>query len=153
MLGYEVNTDKIQPNLLKEVNIVPRCPFYPEVAENSLLLLMRIPPFDFEDMEDFQVKLIAEYWHYFDSLDGAFTPARNISQWIVFRQWMIQKATAPERIRRASQWLIQNGYIAVKERVRTKALETAERNREAIGTYNAQGWGTSPTPTRERRRE
>jgi hypothetical protein len=139
MLGYEINGNKIQPNLIKEVSIVPRCPFYPEVAENILLLLTRIPPFDFEDMEDFQVKLIVEYWHYFDALDSAFEPAKNISQWVVFRQWAIQKATPPERIRRASQWLIEpkNGYITVKQRVRSKALETAERNRQAIGTYNA----------------
>lgn len=141
MLGYEINGAKIQANLWEEAS-VPECPFYPHVAGNILTLLRRIPPFDFDDMEEFQVRLIAEYWHHFDGLDGAFQPARNISQWIVFRQWLIKKATAPERIRRASQWLIQNGYIAVKERVRAKALDTAERNRQAIGAYNASKEGT-----------
>lgn len=134
-----LNRDKIKLDMFKEPDI--KCPFWPDVAKNIIMLLDQIPPFDFKTMEEFQKRLIVEYWHHFDGLDRGLAGFKNISPWVSFRQWFIQSATAPEKIRRSSQWLIQNGYIELSPSVREKAMETAGKAREAIASYNTEQTG------------
>ena len=130
-----INHNKISLDLFGEPDI--KCPFWPDVAKNITMLLDTLPPFNFDSMEDFQKRLIVEYWHHYDGLDKGLAGYRDISSWVSFRQWFIQSATAPEKIRRASQWLIQQEYILLRPAVRGKALETASKAREAIGKFNA----------------
>lgn len=129
-----LNRDKITLNLFGEPDI--KCPFWPEVAKNIVMLLDKIPPFDFKTMEDFQKRLIVEYWHHYDGIDKGLAGYKDISPWVSFRQWFIQSATAPEKIRRASQWLIQQEYVLLGPSVREKALETASKAREAISHFS-----------------
>jgi hypothetical protein len=135
----QLHQDKIPRNMFREPDM--HCPFWPQVANNIITMLERIPAFDYDSASDFQQKLIVEYWHYFDGLESAFRQYGNIKQWIVFRQWFIQSATPPEHIRRASQWLIEpknGGFIELRPKIRGKALETADKARQSIGKFNAE---------------
>lgn len=127
----QLHQDKIPRNMFQEPDT--RCPFWPEVANNIITMLEKIPAFDYDSASDFQQKLIVEYWHYYDGLDSAFRQYDNIKQWVVFRQWFIQFATAPEKIRRAAQWLVEHEIITLRPKTRNKALETAEKARRSFG--------------------
>jgi len=138
----KINYDKVKRNLLGEITI-PECPWWHEVAENIMMMLDKmtqggkIPlPFDYENMDNFQKRLMVEYWHFYDGLDSAFKHYENISQYVVFREWFMQSATPPERIRRSSQWLVEHQYLELKIRVRSHALETAGKARQTIGAHN-----------------
>lgn len=134
-----LNRNKIKLDMFKEPDI--RSPFWPDVAKNIIMLLDTLPPFDFKTMEDFQKRLIVEYWHHYDGLDKGLAGYKDISSWVSFRQWFIQSATAPEKIRRASQWLIQQEYILLRPSVRDKALANAEKSRGAISRFNEKNEG------------
>jgi len=127
----QLHQDKIPRNMFGEPDT--HCPFWPEVANNIVTMLEKIPYCDYDSASDFQRKLIVEYWSYFDGLDSAFKHYQNISQRVIFRQWFIQFATAPEKIRRAAQWLVEHELITLRPKARNKALETAEKARQSFG--------------------
>jgi hypothetical protein len=131
-----INQDKItrSPSLFKQDGEIslPQCPRFREEAENVVMLLERIEPFPYASTGEFQKRIIAEYWFYYDSLEGVFTKYPQLSRRVVFKDWLL-KATPPENIRRACQWLVENGIIILEPIVRDKALERAEDVREAIG--------------------
>jgi hypothetical protein len=128
----KLNQDKITHNLLGEVSL-PQCPRFREEAENIITLLEKIDLFPYGSAGEFQKRIIVEYWFYFDSLENVFTQYPQHSRRIVFKEWFM-KATPPENIRRACQWLVENGIIALTPAVREKSLDRAEDIREAIGS-------------------
>lgn len=131
-----INRDRLsQSSLFDEVSL-PQCKFFREEAENIVALLLRIPPFDYSSSGEFQKRLIIEYWLYFDNLESVFTKYPTLSRRVVFKDWFM-KATPPENIRRACQWLCETepkggGIIVLKQAVIDRAQARAETIREGI---------------------
>jgi hypothetical protein len=123
-----INQSKITHNLLGEASL-PQCPRFREEAESIVAMLEKIPPFSYTSAGEFQKRIIVEYWLYYDSLETVFDRYPDIRRRVVFKDWFM-KATPPENIRRACQWLVETGVIILQPFVREKALARAGDIRE-----------------------
>jgi hypothetical protein len=136
-MGEKMRIDetKIPPNLLNEVSL-PQCNKFREQAENIITLLRTMQPFPYpySSMGEFDKVLIAEYWRHFDGLGQKLVEENRlgISRFVVFREWFVKGATNPEHIRRARQWLVENGILIPNPRVLEKAQNAGEETRMAI---------------------
>lgn len=118
-----IDQSKVNRNLLNEVSL-PQCPRFRAEAENIVAMTERIPPFNYNSAGEFQKIVIVEYWLFYDNLESTFTQYPKLHRRIVFKSWFM-KATPPENIRRACQWLVENGVITLQPTVREKALARA----------------------------
>lgn len=127
-----LNLTKIPPSLFGEVSL-PQCKFFREEAENIVTLFKTLQPFAYDSMGEFDKILIVEYWRHFDSLNGVLTTRiKTISEFVQFRDWFV-KATNPEHIRRARQWLVENGILIPNQAILDKAQSRGEMVRAGIG--------------------
>jgi hypothetical protein len=131
-----IDQSKVNRNLMGEVSL-PQCPRFREEAENIVAMLDTIPPFDYNSAGEFQKRIIVEYWLYYDNLEGVFAQYPNLHRRTVFKDWFM-KATPPENIRRACQWLVSpesdngGGIIELKPSIRESAVARAEVIRREI---------------------
>ena len=130
-----IDNSKIPSNLFDEVSL-PQCKYFREQAENIVTLLKTLSPITYDSMGEFDKILIAEYWRHFDGLAQKLETRStvNISQFIIFRDWFVKGATNPEHIRRARQWLVENGILIPNSVVQEKAQVRAGEVRAGIGS-------------------
>jgi hypothetical protein len=135
-----IDETKIPPNLLNEVSL-PQCTRFREQAENIIILLRLLPPVTYTSMGEFDKILIAEYWRHFDGLSQKLAENNKlgISPFVIFREWFVKGATNPEHIRRARQWLVENGILIPNPRVLEKAQNAGEETRMAIRAEGMEG--------------
>ena len=93
---------------------VPSCPSeFRAVAENILMMATK-PGYavgDYNTMTELDKNLMVDYWMEYDGLryeKDSFTYQFKL-------EWFIKKATAPELIRRARQYLVERNYLIVKQ--------------------------------------
>lgn len=110
---------------------VPNCPSeFRAVAENILMMATK-PGYsigDYHTMTELDKNLMWDYWREFDG----GKPVLNCDTIAQMREWFIKKATAPELIRRARQWLTERNYLIVKPEVQKHAYEAGSKFRQSI---------------------
>ena len=107
---------------------IPTCPAqFKKIAENIMTLLTTpgyaVP--DYNSMNELDKMLMLEYWKRFDGMDAAMQDDACF-------KWYVNKATSPELIRRAREWLISHNYLFAKEFVQNNADKAAEKFRNAM---------------------
>jgi hypothetical protein len=79
-------------------------------------------------MTELDKNLMADYWFEFD--DMKFILIIDMpDRW---REWFVSKATPPELIRRARQWLVEHRYLILKEDVLSRAQNAGQKMRQHI---------------------
>jgi len=117
---------------------VPNCPSeFRAVAENILAMATK-PGYalsSYNTMTELDKNLM---WYYWREYDGLFTDKYEImypSREQAFqagKDWFIKKATAPELIRRARQWLTEHRYLIVTETVAQNAQKAGQKFRQSV---------------------
>lgn len=106
---------------------VPNCPSeFRAVAENILMMATK-PGYsvgDYHTMTELDKILMVDYWFNFDGMVA--------SDLLEFQKWFVKKATPPELIRRARQWLTEHNYLLVKSDVQTRAQEAGAKFRSSV---------------------
>lgn len=111
---------------------IPNCPSQFKVIAENLMNLATKPGFavgDYNTMTELDKILMWDYWREYDGLfagEHDEIESRNV------REWFVHKATAPELIRRARQWLAEHNYIILKESVAERAYEAGSKFSRAI---------------------
>jgi len=122
---------------------VPNCPSeFRAVAENILAMATK-PGFalsDYNTMTELDKNLMWDYWVEFDGF--ALAAVQNVITHATvktyksggLRAWFVKKATPPELIRRARQWLTERNYLIVKPEVQKRAYEAGSKFSRSIKT-------------------
>jgi len=120
---------------------VPNCPSeFRAVAENILMMATK-PGYsigDYNTMTELDKNLMWDYWIEFDAFsttlaEVAYAKHRNpFNEHPNMKAWFVKKATAPELIRRARQWLLEHQYIFVSPDVQKRAYEASSKFRQSI---------------------
>lgn len=87
-----------------------------DCADKLLTLAISLAPLDsYETPSELDKKLCVLYWRFFDGLDQGTV--------VDFDRWFVEKATYPEHIRRARQWLVSAGYLRLRPGVASLGVE------------------------------
>lgn len=106
---------------------IPNCPEqFRKEAEN----LINMVSFDYtvgeyHNMTELDKNLIFDYWQKYDGL----VIGKDIDQQ---KKWFVEKATSPELIRRARQFLVERNYLLVDEDVRQRASQAGSKFSQAV---------------------
>ncbi len=107
---------------------IPNCPSQFKIIAENLMNMAAKPGYslgDYNTMTELDKILMMDYWKEYDQfIEGLDFPN--------FKLWFIHKATAPELIRRARQFLTEHNYLIVKESVAQHAHEAGEKFSRAI---------------------
>lgn len=110
---------------------IPNCPTqFRSIAENIVNMATR-PGYsvgDYNTMTELDKILMWDYWREFDGMK----PVLNCDTIAGMKEWFIHKATAPELIRRARQWLVERNFLLVKPDVSERAYEASSKFGRAI---------------------
>jgi len=110
---------------------VPNCPSEFRVVAENILSMATKPGYalsDYNTMTELDKNLMWDYWREFD---GA-KPVMNCDTIAMMREWFVKKATPPELIRRARQWLTEHNYLIVKEAVAQNAQKAGQKFRQSV---------------------
>lgn len=107
---------------------IPNCPSqFKTIAENIMNLVAK-PGYsvgDYNTMTELDKILMMDYWKEYDQ----FIPELDFSN---FKLWFVHRATAPELLRRAREWLASHNYIIIKGDVQQRALDAGIKFSRAI---------------------
>jgi hypothetical protein len=117
---------------------IPNCPSqFKVIAENIMNMAMK-PGYsvgDYNTMTELDKILMLDYWSEYDGfMDATYEvmyPSRE-QAYQSSRNWFIKKATAPELIRRARQYLTERNYLLIKDSVAQHAYQAGEKFSRAI---------------------
>jgi hypothetical protein len=120
---------------------VPNCPSeFRAVAENILAMATK-PGYalsDYNTMTELDKTLMWDYWVEYDGFIHTAAEIildKNSPDKVTsggLRKWFIKKATPPELIRRARQWLTEHRYLIVKETVAQNAQKAGQKFRQSV---------------------
>jgi hypothetical protein len=82
----------------------------------------------YNTMTELDKTLMLQYWRMYDGMK----PVINCDTVADFNKWFIHKATAPELIRRARQWLAEHQWILLDESVAERAYQAGQKFSRAI---------------------
>ena len=109
---------------------IPNCPNqFKSIAENIMNMATK-PGYsagDYNTMTELDKILMLDYWR---ECDG-FIEGLDFNN---FKMWFIHKATAPELIRRARQWLSEHQYLILKPDVAERAYEAGNKFSRSVKT-------------------
>ncbi len=121
----KINWNKVNVDMLDNIQI-PTCPsMFRKEAENIVLILSRTD-FEYHTMTNFDKKMLYEYWKQIDGVESTLDNPE------AFMEFMVNKATDFEKIRRARQWLVAENYIIPKASVSEHAQKAGENWRGGI---------------------
>lgn len=106
---------------------VPNCPSeFRAIAENILMMATK-PGYsvgDYHTMTELDKNLMVDYWVAFDGLGHLGVSFASLADFTI---WFTKKATAPELIRRARQFLVEKNYLIIKPEVQKHAYEASSK--------------------------
>ncbi len=116
---------------------IPNCPSQFRVVAERLMMMATKPGYsvgDYNTMTELDKILMLDYWREYDGLTTKeheiyYTQEQSYQG---FKQWFVHKATAPELIRRARQWLVEHQYLIPRSEVSDRAFEAGEKFTKAI---------------------
>lgn len=105
--------------------VVTNCPSqFKGIAENIMNMVAN-PGYSvgtYHTMTELDKMLMVDYWGEYDGLrdfDDTFL--------LSFKEWFVKKATPPELIRRARQWLSEHNYLILNQEVLSRASEAGDK--------------------------
>jgi hypothetical protein len=108
---------------------IPNCPSqFKTIAENIMNMMVK-PGYAFGNyntMTEADKILMLDYWREYDNLP----PFGH--GFLLDREWFIHKATPPELIRRARQFLCERHYLIPDESVAERAYQAGQKFSRAI---------------------
>lgn len=116
----KINWDLIDQDMFSEVRLSNCPPIIAIQAENILELLKRTEYPSYNKMTQFDKWLMVQYWRQFDGLQKDLSNGE-------FEAWFVNRATAPEFIRRARQWLIEHNYLIPSQGVGKRAKDAGRK--------------------------
>ncbi len=123
----KINFGLLHQDGLGDWHLKGECPkMFGVEATNIMRLLTHTPIADYNKMSGFDKALMAKYWMHYDGLIGCLVDNDS------FYDWFTKKATNPENIRRARQWLIEHNYLIPKKAVEERAQATSEKWRSGV---------------------
>jgi len=108
---------------------IPNCPSQFKIIAENIVNMATKPGYsigDYHTMTELDKMLMWDYWREYDGLAVTHHFVDEI------RGWFIQKATAPELIRRARQWLSEHNYLILQADVAERAYEAGNKFSKAI---------------------
>lgn len=129
---------RINPKVLANMDMtgviqIHDCPSpFKTIAENIVNLLAQ-PGYsvgEYHTMTELDKTLMWNYWRAFDGLYS--NKKDDIYDIYMIREWFIHKATAPELIRRARQWLSERNYVIIDPDVATRAMEAGNKFSKSV---------------------
>lgn len=116
---------------------VPNCPSQFKVIAENIMNLASKPGYsvgDYHTMTELDKMLMVDYWQEYDGLSGVFFNQYQevMTRNSIFNSWFIHKATAPELLRRARQWLSEHNYLILKPDVAERAYQAGTKFSKAI---------------------
>ena len=103
---------------------IPNCPAQFKVVAERIMNMVTKPGFSigaYHTATELDKWLMVDYWQEYDNLDTAH-----------FDIWFVTRATSPELVRRARQWLSEHNYVFLDADVADHAAEAGDRMRKAI---------------------
>lgn len=113
---------------------VPNCPPQFKLIAENIMNMVSKPGYSigkYHTMTELDKILMLNYWEEYDGM--LFLPPHDdelIGE--DYRNWFIHKATAPELIRRARQWLSEHNYLLINPNVSERAYEAGSKFSRAI---------------------
>ena len=107
---------------------IPNCPTQFKIIAENLMNMVAKPGYavgDYNTMTELDKMLMLDYWKDYDN----FIEGLGFNN---FKLWFVHRATAPELIRRARQFLTERNYLLIKEAVAQRAHEAGEKFSRAI---------------------
>ncbi len=107
---------------------IPNCPSQFKVIAENLINMATKPGYsvgDYSTMTELDKLLMMDYWKEYDS----FIVGLDFNN---FKLWFVHRATAPELIRRARQWLSEHQYLILRTEVAERAYQAGEKFSRAI---------------------
>ena len=114
-------------NMLGDISLTS-CPGSFRQQAEWLMNMITEPQYkapNYNTITELDKHLILDYWTKYDALSV------NLND-LNFRDWFVKRATSPEWIRRARQWLVENQYVFIKEDVAQNAMNAGSRVRNSI---------------------
>lgn len=117
---------------------IPTCPSQFKIIAENLINMIAKPGYsvgDYNTMTELDKILMFDYWREYDGLMNPIYEVSFPSREQAFqnaKKWFIVKATSPELIRRARQFLTERNYLLPKEVVLQHAHEAGEKFGRAI---------------------
>jgi hypothetical protein len=90
-----------------------------KIAENILGIIDSVY-WDYNTMSKLDKIIMVNYWQKCDNQPSV----NDAENWL---EWFVNKATLPEDIRRARQWLLEKNFIVVKSDVAQRAQEAGTK--------------------------
>lgn len=112
---------------------IPNCPLQFRVIAENIMDMATKPGYsvgDYNTMTELDKLLMLDYWRIYDGLFEAIIYDHTTTHG--FENWFVHKATAPELIRRARQFLTERNYLLPKESVLQHAHEAGEKFSKSI---------------------
>ena len=109
---------------------IPNCPSQFKVIAENIMNMASKPGYsvgDYHTMTELDKILMVDYWGIYDGLEEIIG-----RDGLSFHNWFVYKATAPELIRRARQWLSEHNYLLIKNDVAERAYEAGSKFSKAI---------------------
>lgn len=122
----KINWKMIEHDLLDEISI-PSCPaMFRREAQNIIRIISSTQFSEYQTISNFDKQLIYEYWKQIDGMEAV------LHDFAEYRKWFLEKATEPEKIRRARQWLIERNFIIPRSCVSDRAQKAGENWRAGV---------------------
>jgi hypothetical protein len=128
-VNQRVFTERI--DMLDEIRI-PNCPSqFKVIAENIINMASKLgySVGSYNTMTELDKIIMWDYWREYD---GLFKDEHDEIESRDIKDWFIHKATAPELIRRAREWLASHNYIIIRSDVQQRALDAGIKMSKAI---------------------
>lgn len=122
-MQLEINEARIERDFFGDIALPDCPPVIRSVAERILVLLvdLRLSPPSLNGMARLDQFLILNYWKLHDGMNQSD-----------FEAWFMSKATYPERIRRARQWLVEQRILILPDDILKRAQREEARWRNEI---------------------
>lgn len=83
-------------------------------------------PYQYNSVTELDKRLMIDYWCKYDNMSIYINSLRD------YEEWFISRATNPELLRRARQWLVSHRYIFLNPDVAESAQEAGNKFRKAV---------------------
>jgi hypothetical protein len=109
---------------------IPNCPSQFKTIAENIMNMMTKPGYSFgsyNTMTEADKILMVNYWEEYDNLEEVIG-----RDGLSFYNWFLYKATPPELIRRARQFLVERHYLIPNAPVAERAYQAGEKFGRAI---------------------
>jgi len=99
------------------------------IAERILTMVVKphCRCMNYNTMTEFDKWLTATYWWEYDNFASVKSGDRE-----EFMKWYVNRATIPDMIARARRWILQEGFIRLKDSVMVQSMNSQDRYQRGL---------------------